>query len=77
MAEAPRVSLAGLAGHLELRIVGGSDDYLTDAEKIREWADEMDDVSGKSTWTIIENVGHWAALEDPECVAKELSDFLG
>ena len=51
--------------------IGGEEDYLAPPESIAAWTQEMG-----GTHVILKQVGHWAALESPRLVGKEIAQIL-
>lgn len=65
------------AGHLNLDaveckvvIIGGQEDYLTSISSLESWVAELP--TGRTALHLLDDVGHWAAIEAPERVGKIL-----
>lgn len=68
IASAPVVGHARSVPH---HFVGGDEDYLAPPQSIMAWAEEMD-----GTHIILDQVGHWAALEAPQLVGRQITQIL-
>lgn len=51
-----------------LHIIGGAEDYLAGPDAVRKWASEIP--NGNGTAVVLENVGHWGAIEAPARVGR-------
>ncbi|CAK9781637.1 alpha/beta-hydrolase [Cutaneotrichosporon oleaginosum] len=58
-----------------LHLIAGAEDYLVKPEAARAWAGEVP--NGKGSAIVLENVGHWGAIEAParvgRCIAMALA----
>lgn len=54
-----------------LHIIGGAEDYLAGPEVVRKWASEIPNGNGSAI--VLENVGHWGAIEAPAKVGRCLA----
>lgn len=72
LANAPKID--GKANHLPVHIIGGKEDYLAGPEQVNGWASEIPD--GKGSAVVLENVGHWGAIEAPSEVGQALNQAL-
>lgn len=73
LASAPAIDGSKLP--VPLHIIGGAEDYLAGPDAVRKWADEI--VNGNGSAIVLENVGHWGAIEAPakvgRCIAQALA----
>jgi pimeloyl-ACP methyl ester carboxylesterase len=58
----------------EVAIIAGEEDYLAGPDAVKKWAAEIPD--GKGVCTVLKNVGHWGAIEEPVAVADALLQYL-
>lgn len=72
LAEAPTVDGATLP--VPLHIIGGAEDYVAAPADLEAWAASVPD--GRGQVTIMDNVGHWGAVEAPMRVGAEMSKSL-
>lgn len=72
LANAPKID--GKAAPCPVSIIGGKEDYLAEAEAVNSWASEIPD--GKGSAIVLEDVGHWGAIEAPQEVGKALNNAL-
>lgn len=66
LASAPHVD--GGKTTVPLHIIGGEEDYLAGPAAVATWAKEAG-----GTHKVLENVGHWGAIEAPDAVGCELA----
>ncbi|KII91227.1 hypothetical protein PLICRDRAFT_104587, partial [Plicaturopsis crispa FD-325 SS-3] len=58
----------------DVLVVGGAEDYLAGKDAVEGWAAEIKGGRGRSV--VLNDVGHWGAIESPSRVADELEGFL-
>lgn len=58
----------------EVAIIAGEEDYLAGPDAVKKWAAEIPD--GKGSCTVLKDVGHWGAIENPVAVANALMQYL-
>lgn len=72
LADSPELAGKDIQG--EFAIIAGEEDYLAGPEVVKKWAAEIPD--GKGSCTILKDVGHWGAIENPVAVADALMQYL-
>ena len=72
LAGAPKIDGQNLP--CELGIIGGNEDYLAGKEAVEKWAAEISEGRGRAI--VLEDVGHWGAIESPDKVGAALKTFL-
>lgn len=72
LAESPELSGSDIP--CEVAIIAGQEDYLAGPEAVKKWAAEIP--NGKGTCTVLKDVGHWGAIENPVAVANALLQYL-
>lgn len=72
LADSPE--LAGKDVACEVAIIAGEEDYLAGPDAVKKWAAEIPDEKG--TCTVLKDVGHWGAIENPVAVADALLQYL-
>lgn len=72
LADSPELSGADVP--CEVAIIAGEEDYLAGPEVVKKWAAEIP--NGKGTCTVLKDVGHWGAIENPVAVADALLQYL-
>ena len=60
---------------VRVMVINGADDELL-AKGVRKEIEEVFKGHEKGRWEVIQDVGHWALLEDVEAVAKLLNEFV-
>ncbi|BEJ15827.1 hypothetical protein CspHIS471_0504320 [Cutaneotrichosporon sp. HIS471] len=66
LSKAPSVD--GSKTPVPVHIIGGAEDYLGSPDAVRQWAAEIP--NGKGSVVVLENVGHWGAVEAPAKVGR-------
>lgn len=72
LADSPELNGADIP--CEVAIIAGEEDYLAGPDAVKKWAAEIPD--GKGTCTVLKDVGHWGAIENPAVVADALLQYL-
>jgi 3-oxoadipate enol-lactonase len=72
LADSPELS--GKDIPCELAIIAGEEDYLAGPDAVKKWAADIP--NGKGTCTVLKDVGHWGAIENPVAVADALLQYL-
>jgi pimeloyl-ACP methyl ester carboxylesterase len=67
--------LKGIPQNVQVLVVGGDEDYMTDKSALEQWIDEIGK-NGNARCMVLVNVGHWGAIEEPEGVASALDELL-
>lgn len=72
LANAPKINGSSIA--TPVSIVGGKEDYLAGPDLVHAWANEIP--AGQGSAVVLDNVGHWGAIEAPQEVGKAISQAL-
>jgi len=72
LASIPAVNGANFPAEVPVHIIGGEEDYLAGPAAVTSWAEELPNGSA----VVLQNVGHWGAIEAPLKVGKALAQAL-
>jgi carboxy-cis,cis-muconate cyclase len=72
LAGCPAIDGGNMSASVPVHIIGGDEDYLAGPEAVGAWAGEI----ARGSHVVLDNVGHWGAIEVPVRVGAEIARVL-